>query len=133
MVARFGPTAQVDPATRRLSAPGADRQQHRTAHAAGRSPLKEYMRVHDHTETDLTPGVVARADDSDDDGRGAGPDRQRIGVGGGDENVAKIQLAARWAEQYVEADDSLEAALARFKRAYMYIDSVTKLVDPAEG
>jgi hypothetical protein len=55
----------------------------------------------------------------------------RIGVGGGDENVAKIQLAARWAEQFApDSGDSLEDALRRFRRAYTYIDSVSKLVDP---
>jgi len=61
------------------------------------------------------------------------PERNdRIGVGGGDENVAKIQLAARWAEQFGQTDDNLDAALRRFSRAYTYIDSVTKLVDPSE-
>ena len=56
---------------------------------------------------------------------------ERISVGSGDENVAKIQLAARWAEQFApEAGDSLDAALTRFRRAYTYIDSVSKLVDP---
>ena len=56
---------------------------------------------------------------------------ERIMVGSGDENVAKIQLAARWAEQFAPDDgDSLDAALARFRRAYTYIDSVSKLVDP---
>ncbi|MCC7367649.1 MAG: hypothetical protein IT306_04465 [Chloroflexi bacterium] len=56
---------------------------------------------------------------------------ERIGVGSGDENVAKLQLAARWAEQFAPSgDDTLEAALARFKRAYHYVDSVTKLVEP---
>ena len=56
---------------------------------------------------------------------------ERISVGSGDENVAKIQLAARWAEQFAPAgDDSLDATLSRFRRAYTYIDSVSKLVDP---
>ena len=56
---------------------------------------------------------------------------ERISVGSGDENVAKIQLAARWAEQFAPVGgDSLDAALARFRRAYTYIDSVSKLVDP---
>ncbi len=56
---------------------------------------------------------------------------ERIIVGSGDENVAKIQLAARWAEQFAPEDgDSLDAALNRFRRAYAYIDSVSKLVDP---
>ena len=59
-------------------------------------------------------------------------DNQRIGVGSGDENVAKIQLAARWAEQYAPDRDSLEAALQRFYRAYSYIDSVTHNVAPDE-
>ena len=55
----------------------------------------------------------------------------KISVGSGDENVAKIQLAARWAEQFApEAGDSLDGALQRFRRAYTYIDSVSKLVDP---
>jgi hypothetical protein len=56
----------------------------------------------------------------------------RVGVGSGDENVAKIQLATRWAEQFAPSDDSLDAALKRFKQAYTYIDSVTKLVDPEQ-
>lgn len=56
---------------------------------------------------------------------------ERISVGSGDENVAKIQLAARWAEQFAPpGGDSLDGALARFRRAYTYIDSVSKLVDP---
>ena len=60
-------------------------------------------------------------------------DNQRIGVGSGDENVAKIQLAARWAEAYVPSDgDSLEGVLQRFHRAYAYIDSVTLSVVPEE-
>ena len=60
-------------------------------------------------------------------------DNQRIGVGSGDENVAKIQLAARWAEAYAPNErDSLDAALQRFYRAYAYIDSVTHNVAPEE-
>ena len=56
---------------------------------------------------------------------------ERISVGSGDENVAKIQLAARWAEQFApDGGDSLDAALSRFRRAYTFIDSVSKLVDP---
>ena len=60
----------------------------------------------------------------------ASASNDRIGVGSGDENVAKIQLATRWAEQFAPADDNLDAALRRFQRVYTYIDSVTKLVDP---
>ena len=59
---------------------------------------------------------------------------EQIGVGSGDENVAKIQLATRWAEQYAPATgDTLEEALRRFKRVYNYVDSVTKLVEPDEA
>ena len=59
---------------------------------------------------------------------------EKIGVGSGDENVAKVQLAARWAEEYAPATgDSLEEALRRFKRVYNYVDSVTKLVEPDES
>lgn len=59
---------------------------------------------------------------------------ERIGVGAGDENVAKLQLAARWSEMYAPpTGDTLDDALRRFKRAYGYVDSVTKLVDPDES
>ena len=56
---------------------------------------------------------------------------EHIGVGSGDENVAKIQLAARWSEMYApESGDSIEDALRRFRRAYMYVDSVSKAMEP---
>jgi hypothetical protein len=59
---------------------------------------------------------------------------ERLGVGSGDENVAKIQLAARWTEAFApHAGDSLEAALQRFYRAYAFIDSVTHGVAPEEA
>lgn len=58
---------------------------------------------------------------------------ERIMVGSGDENVAKVQLAARWAEGFAPADgDTLESMLHRFYRAYSYIDSVTHSVSPEE-
>ncbi len=58
---------------------------------------------------------------------------ERISVGSGDENVAKVQLAARWAEAFAgQGEDSLEAILQRFRRAYAYIDSVTHSVAPDE-
>ncbi len=90
--------------------------------------------MHDDTRSDVAPGIEARAQTEAAAGTGGeGPGQGRIGVGGGDENVAKVQLAARWAEQYPGGDDSLDSALNRFKRAYLYIDSVTKLVDPTEA
>ena len=62
------------------------------------------------------------------------PHSDRIGVGGSDEIVAKLQLAARWTELYAPGNgDSLEGALVRFRRAYNYIDSVTKLIEPEAG
>lgn len=85
---------------------------------------------------DTDPAGPRRADIFESTGPGPRPEEdeprgERISVGGGDENVAKIQLAARWAEQYAPASgDSLDAALRRFKQAYMYVDSVTKLVEP---
>jgi hypothetical protein len=64
----------------------------------------------------------------------AGARSDKIAVGSGDENVAKIQLAARWTEEYApRSGDTLEDALRRFKRAYHYVDSVTKLVEPEES
>jgi hypothetical protein len=57
----------------------------------------------------------------------------RISVGSGDEMVARIQLAARWAEAFAPEDsDSLEESLRRFYRAYSYIDAVTHGVSPEE-
>jgi hypothetical protein len=56
---------------------------------------------------------------------------QPIGVGGGDDAVSRIQLAARWAESYAPASgDSLRAALDRFRVAYDYLDAVTHGVEP---
>jgi hypothetical protein len=56
---------------------------------------------------------------------------QLIGVGGGDDAVSRIQLAARWAEAFAPADgDSLRAALTRFRTAYEYLDAVTHGVEP---
>jgi hypothetical protein len=78
-------------------------------------------------------------------GEGAGPsgnardDRQdrdrhpdRIGVGGGDESVTRIQLAARWAESYGPPTDSLASILKRFRAAYEYLDAVTHSVEPPD-
>ena len=77
-----------------------------------------------------TPPHRAVAADPVDDGDDHPERNEVIGVGGGDENVAKLQLAARWAEKFAEPNDTLEAALKRFQRVYNYVDSVTKLVDP---
>jgi hypothetical protein len=76
------------------------------------------------------PGARAETEAVEETGQ-ASARNESIGVGSGDENVAKIQLAARWAELYApENGDGLDDALRRFKRAYMYLDSVTKLVEP---
>ena len=77
-------------------------------------------------------GAQAESDPVEEAGR-ASVMNDRVGVGSGDENVAKIQLATRWAEQYApRTGDTLEDALRRFKRVYYYVDSVTKLVEPDE-
>jgi hypothetical protein len=57
---------------------------------------------------------------------------ERIGVGGGDDSVIRIQLAARWAESYGPNGDSLGAVLKRFRATYEYLDSVTHGVEPPE-
>jgi hypothetical protein len=67
------------------------------------------------------------------DGAGArdgGHRGERIGIGGGDDSVTRIQLAARWAEAYGPATDSLGGVLQRFRAAYDYLDSVTHGVEP---
>lgn len=83
----------------------------------------------------MTPGPGAQAErDVSDETERAATMNDRIGVGSGDENVAKIQLASRWAEQYAPVTgDTLDEALRRFKRVYNYVDSVTKLVEPEES
>ena len=91
--------------------------------------------MNDERRHETVPGPSARAetDPVEETGR-ASARNDLVGVGGGDENVAKIQLATRWAEQYApESGDTLEEALRRFKRAYHYVDSVTKLVEPDEA
>jgi hypothetical protein len=75
-------------------------------------------------------GVDARDEHSDRDDR----DRrgERIGVGGGDDSVTRIQLAARWAESYGPAADSLGGVLKRFRAAFEYLDAVTHGVEPPD-
>src|SRR5947209_16754932 len=75
-------------------------------------------------------GVNARDERSDRDDRD--PRGDRIGVGGGDDSVTRIQLAARWAESYGPYTDSLGAILKRFRAAYEYLDAVIHGVEPAD-
>ena len=72
-------------------------------------------------------GVDARDERSDRDRGG-----ERIGVGGGDDSVTRIQLAARWAESYGPAADSLGGVLRRFRAAFEYLDAVTHGVEPPD-
>jgi len=60
------------------------------------------------------------------------PRRGDIGIGGGDDSVSRIQLAARWAEAYGKDSDSLASVLKRFRTAYDYLDAVIHGVDPPE-
>jgi hypothetical protein len=46
------------------------------------------------------------------------------------EAVAVYQLAARWAERFAEPDGGLEAQLELFRRAYLYLDAVTRGLEP---
>jgi len=57
---------------------------------------------------------------------------ERIGIGGGDDSVTRIQLAARWAEAYGPSSDSLGGVLKRFRAAYEYLDSVTHGIEPID-
>jgi hypothetical protein len=98
-------------------------------------PTKENRRVTDERRIEIVAPAGARSegDPVEETGR-ASAMNDLVGVGSGDENVAKIQLATRWSEQYApENGDSLDEALRRFKRVYYYVDSVTKLVDPDES
>ena len=69
----------------------------------------------------------ARDDRDDRDHRG-----ERIGIGGGDDSVTRIQLAARWAESYGPPTDSLGNILRRFRAAFEYLDAVTHGVEPPD-
>jgi hypothetical protein len=94
--------------------------------------VKEWRRVTDEREYGTKPAQAAADQDEDRDGRD--PSSDRVGIGGGDEDVAKMQLATRWAELYApDAGDTLELALRRFRRAYTYVDAVTKFTEPDEA
>jgi hypothetical protein len=97
--------------------------------------MKEYARVSDERRHEMAPGPGVHSGSDPVENTGMASARsERIGVGSGDENVAKLQLAARWSEEYAPASgDTLEDALRRFKRVYHYVDSVTKLVEPEES
>jgi hypothetical protein len=71
----------------------------------------------------------ARDDHDERERRGGG---ERIGIGGGDESVVRIQLAARWAEAYGRGTDSLGNILKRFRAGYEYLDAVTHGVEPPD-
>jgi len=71
--------------------------------------------------------------DAQDERRDQRGDAQRIGIGGGDDSIARIQLAARWSEAFApENGDSLPSMLKRFRTAYDYLDAVIHGVEPAE-
>ena len=85
--------------------------------------------------TNEIPRSINRAEADDDDNASVVIARpELIGLGGSDESVVTLQLAARWAEKYgPEQGDSLEEVLRRFRRAYNYVNSVIKLVEPEES
>jgi hypothetical protein len=80
----------------------------------------------------MTTGEGADLGDSRDDNEDRHKRGARIGVGGGDESVTRIQLAARWAEAYSVGTDSLGGILKRFRAAYDYLDAVTHGVEPPD-
>ena len=78
-------------------------------------------------------GADASGGARDDHGREDRDRRgERIGIGGGDDSVTRIQLAARWAESYGPPTDSLGNILKRFRAAYEYLDAVTHGVEPPD-
>ncbi|MBI4493228.1 MAG: hypothetical protein HY690_10605 [Chloroflexi bacterium] len=59
------------------------------------------------------------------------PEGQRIAVSASDESVAKLQLAARWAELYApQESDALPAMLKRFRHVYEFLDAITHGIEP---
>lgn len=60
------------------------------------------------------------------------PESQHVNVTASDESVAKLQLAARWAEMYAQGDDSMQATLRRFRRAYEFLEAITHGIQPPE-
>jgi hypothetical protein len=56
-----------------------------------------------------------------------------IGVQASDEAVAKLQLAARWAERYSSPSDDVGTVLRRFRKAYDFLSAVTNGVEPNES
>ena len=77
----------------------------------------------------MTTGDGGDTHDRRDDRDGRG---ERIGIGGGDDSVTRIQLAARWAEAYAPNGDSLASVLRRFRAAYDYLDAVIHGVEPPD-
>ena len=74
---------------------------------------------------------IEKGPDGPDKGGGREGRGDRINVGGGDDAVVRLQLAARWAETFAPPqDDTLAAALKRFRLAYDYLDAVTHSVEP---
>jgi hypothetical protein len=80
----------------------------------------------------MSTGEGAGAEGDAREQQGRGPRGDRIGIGGGDDSVTRIQLAARWAETYGSGKDSLTSILGRFRLAYDYLDAVTHGVDPPD-
>ena len=64
---------------------------------------------------------------------GPWPRTDLISLSGPSETLAIYQLAARWAERYAEAGDDLATMLARFRKAYNYLDAVIHGLEPPDG
>jgi hypothetical protein len=55
---------------------------------------------------------------------------ETINLNSPSEAVAVYQLAARWAERYADPQGGLDEQLELFRRAYLYLDAVTRGLDP---
>jgi hypothetical protein len=83
----------------------------------------------DSQTTSAAVGVSHAGDETSKDRTDSGANR--ISVGGADDAVVRIQLAARWAESFApDHGDSLRGALERFRQAYEYLDAVTHGIEP---
>src|SRR5947209_16346901 len=80
----------------------------------------------------MSTGEGADAGDAREDRNDRGHRGERIGIGGGDDSVTRIQLAARWPESYGPPTDSLGNILSRFRAAFEYLDAVIHGVEPPD-
>jgi hypothetical protein len=64
--------------------------------------------------------------------QGPWPASDLVSVSGPSEQIAILQLAARWAERYADPNDDLHVMLRRFRLAYRFLDAVSDGMEPPE-